>query len=174
MFEDYRPTWTIEKITNLKVEDLQKNQINTILTDLDNTIIAWDKPYGTFELQTWLKEMKKANIKVIIISNNNQDRVKKAADELGLKFIAEAKKPFPRGIKKAIELYNLDPKQTVMVGDQIMTDIKAASLAKIRSILVKPLVETDSWKTKFNRLVEKPVKKIVFKTNKLNWKETID
>lgn len=174
MFESYRPTWQIEKITNLTVDDLEKNQIEAILTDLDNTIVAWNEPYGSVEVKEWLKQIQEAGIKVIIISNNNYDRVKIAADKLGLPFIAAAKKPFTKGIRQALVKYELNPQTTVMVGDQLMTDVKAASGVKIRSILVKPLIETDSWKTWFNRTREKYVKKVLNKRNPLVWKETID
>ncbi len=44
-----------------------------------------------------------------------------------------------------------------MVGDQLMTDIRASHRAGIRSILVKPLVKHDSNKTKFNRWRERGV-----------------
>ena len=46
-----------------------------------------------------------------------------------------------------------------MVGDQLMTDIRAAHRAGIRSILVKPLVEHDSIKTQINRARERRVMK---------------
>ena len=46
-----------------------------------------------------------------------------------------------------------------MVGDQLMTDIRAAHRAGIRLILVKPLVEHDSIKTQINRARERRVMK---------------
>ena len=51
------------------------------------------------------------------------------------------------------------PRFVVMVGDQLMTDIRAAHRAGIRSILVKPLVEHDSIKTQINRARERRVMK---------------
>ena len=45
--------------------------------------------------------------------------------------------------------------EVVMVGDQLMTDIRASHRAGIRSILVKPLVQSDAWVTKFNRWRER-------------------
>ena len=50
-----------------------------------------------------------------------------------------------------------------MIGDQLMTDIKAAKRAGIKSILVKPLVENDSIKTKINRYREKKVMNRIIK-----------
>ena len=43
----------------------------------------------------------------------------------------------------------------MFVGDQLMTDIRASHRAGIRSILVKPLVQSDAWVTKFNRWRER-------------------
>lgn len=64
-------------------------------------------------------------------------------------------KPFTKGINEAIERYHFNREEVVMVGDQLMTDIRASHRAGIRSILVKPLVKSDSWVTKFNRWRER-------------------
>ena len=55
----------------------------------------------------------------------------------------------------------LAPSEVVMVGDQIMTDILAANGAGIRSILVKPLLPSDKWITKPNRMMEKQVMRLL-------------
>ena len=61
-----------------------------------------------------------------------------------------------------------------MVGDQLMTDIRAAKRAGIKSILVKPLVENDSIKTKINRYREKKVmNKIIEKYGPIEYKNKI-
>ncbi len=64
-------------------------------------------------------------------------------------------KPLARGINIAKKQLDLADDEIVMVGDQIMTDIRGANRAGIRSILVKPIIATDSWKTQFNRFWEK-------------------
>ena len=37
--------------------------------------------------------------------------------------------------------------------------------AGVRSILVKPIINTDSWKTQFNRLLERRIMKYLLKHN---------
>lgn len=64
-------------------------------------------------------------------------------------------KPLARGINIAKKQLDLADDEIVMVGDQIMTDIRGANRAGIRSILVKPIIATDSWKTQFNRFGKK-------------------
>ncbi len=58
-----------------------------------------------------------------------------------------------------------------MIGDQIMTDIQGANRAGVRSILVKPIINTDSWKTQFNRLLERRIMKYLLKHNpEMKWR----
>ena len=68
-------------------------------------------------------------------------------------------KPFTFGIDRALKRFHYEKNEVVMVGDQLMTDIRAAHRAGIRSILVKPLVEHDSIKTQINRARERRVMK---------------
>ena len=35
-----------------------------------------------------------------------------------------------------------------------LTDIKGANHAGIRSVLVKPILDSDAWNTRFNRMIE--------------------
>ena len=54
MIDSYKPTWLLEAIYHVTPEQLKKHHIKGILTDLDNTLIAWDNPHGTEELLNWL------------------------------------------------------------------------------------------------------------------------
>lgn len=166
----FRPTWMVESIYDLSPEQLKKQGIKVVLTDLDNTLIAWDNPSGTPQLHEWLKEMRKAKIPVVVVSNNKHERIKKALDELSLPFIARALKPLTRGINVALKRYHVKRSEVVLVGDQLMTDVLAANNAQIKSILVRPLVDSDAWNTKINRFFERLVKKRLVKTNRLSTK----
>lgn len=175
MFSQYKPTWMLEAIYQLTPEQLHKQHIKGILTDLDNTLIAWNHPEGTKELHQWMTEMEAANIKVIVVSNNNEARVAKALDLLNLDFVAHALKPFSRGIHQGVEKLGLEPSEVVMVGDQLMTDIRAASSGGVRSILVQPIVNTDSWKTQLNRAMEKIVMKHLRKKHTdMKWRSELE
>ncbi|ELU70278.1 YqeG family HAD IIIA-type phosphatase, partial [Streptococcus pneumoniae] len=78
------------------------------------------------------------------------------------------------GIDRAMKEFHYDKKEVVMVGDQLMTDIRAAHRAGIRSILVKPLVQHDSIKTQINRTRERRVmRKITEKYGPITYKKGI-
>ena len=165
MFLSYKPTWMVEAIYQITPAQLQKQGIKAVLTDLDNTLIAWNNPNGTEELRNWLAQMEQAKIPVIVVSNNNAQRVAKAIEPFGLEYISRALKPFARGIHQACQRLGLPPEAVVMVGDQLMTDIKAAHSAGVKSILVKPVVNTDGWNTRINRFFESKIMKYLVKKN---------
>lgn len=150
-----RPKMTIDSIYNLDVADLKRRGINAVLSDLDNTLLAWNVKETAVDMDKLNKRLATAGIDLIVVSNNNHDRIAKVLDPHGIKFVSRAKKPLPNGILAAIEKFNLDKGKTIMVGDQLITDIQAANLAGVKSVLVKPLVNTDAWNTSINRFLEK-------------------
>lgn len=172
--ENYKPDFLLTAAYQLTAESLRRHQIRAVLVDLDNTLTAWDNPDGTPEMRAWLEEMKATSIKVVVVSNNNHERVKRAVERFDVAFVSRAMKPFAMGIKKALAMVNEKPEQVLMVGDQLMTDIRAAKRAGVRSVLVKPLVESDAWNTKFNRARERRVwRKLIEKYGEPEWQNTI-
>lgn len=174
MFNNYKPTWLVSAIYQITPEQLHKHGIKAVLTDLDNTLIAWNNPEGTVELREWIQTMKEAQIPVIVVSNNSAERIDKVVRELGLDYVPRALKPLTRGFKQAHQLLKLPYSEMVMVGDQLMTDIHGANRAGIRTILVKPVVATDSWKTNINRFFERKIwKHLETHHEAMEWKEGI-
>lgn len=175
MKKDYfKPTWMIERIYQLTPDQLAKHNIKGVITDLDNTLIAWDNPGGTPELRAWLQTMKEAGIPVVILSNNHHGRVKRVADQLGVLFTSDAKKPSRRGFRRAIDMLGVSQDEVVIVGDQLLTDVFGGNRLGIRSILVMPLVETDLVWTLLNRKIEKFLfKRIEKKHPDLKWRNNI-
>ncbi|MEY8701164.1 YqeG family HAD IIIA-type phosphatase [Streptococcus ferus] len=172
--EDYRPDFIVEAVYDLTPDSLRKHGIKAVLVDLDNTLIAWNNPDGTPQLREWIDSMTEADMPVVVVSNNKYSRVKRAVEKFHIDFVSRAMKPFTRGIHMAIDRYGFSKDEVVMVGDQLMTDIRAAKRAGIRSILVKPLITSDAWNTKFNRARERRVwKKLEDKYGKMIYKKEI-
>ena len=94
MFSKFKPTWMVDAIYQITPHQLKKQGIKAVLTDLDNTLIAWNDPDGSEELKNWLLEMKNAGIPVIVVSNNNSERVARAVAPFGLQYVHRALKPF--------------------------------------------------------------------------------
>ncbi len=99
--ENYKPNFLLTAAYQLDAVSLKRHGIRAVLVDLDNTLTAWNNPDGTPEMRAWLAEMKATNIKVIVVSNNKHDRVKRAVERFDVPFVSRAMKPFDMGIKKS-------------------------------------------------------------------------
>ena len=166
--EHYMPDFAVEAVYDLTVESLQKQGIKAVLVDLDNTLIAWNNPDGTPEMKRWLHDLRDAGIRIIVVSNNSKKRVQRAVEKFGIDYVYWALKPFTFGINRAMKEFHYEKNEAVM------TDIRAAHRAGIRSILVKPLVQHDSIKTQINRARERRVmKQITEKYGPITYKKGI-
>ena len=125
-------------------------------------------------MKQWLHDLRDAGIRIIVVSNNTKKRVQRAVEKFGIDYVYWALKPFTFGIDRAMKEFHYDKSEVVMVGDQLMTDIRAAHRAGIRSILVKPLVQHDSIKTQINRARERRVmRKITEKYGPITYKKDL-
>lgn len=175
MLEKFKPTWMVNSIYHVRPAELKEAGIRAVFSDLDNTLIAWNNPNGTKELKDWMTSLKEAGIPLIVISNNSHRRVERAVSPLNLPFVSRALKPLSFGITRARTRLGLEVSEVVMVGDQLLTDIAAANVAGVRSILVRPLLDSDQWNTKLNRLMEKGVKKgLLKKYPEQTWQEGLN
>ena len=73
-----------------------------------------------------------------MVSNNTKKRVQRAVEKFGINYVYWALKPFTFRIDRAMKEFHYEKNEVVMVGDQLMTDIRAAHRAGIRSILINP------------------------------------
>lgn len=165
------PKEFVRSVLDLTPEKLHDLGIKGIITDLDNTLVEWDRANATEELEQWLASMKDAGINVIIASNNNEDRVKKFAEPINLPYLFRAKKPLLGAFKSALKQLDLQPQQVMMLGDQMLTDMMGANRMKMHTILVKPVANSDGMVTKFNRAIERRVYKYLAKKGIPTWEE---
>jgi HAD superfamily phosphatase (TIGR01668 family) len=165
------PRYTIDSIYHLNPQQLREMGIRAVFSDLDNTLLAWNRKETAQEMADLKKRLAQSGIRLVVISNNSDERVGKVLKPWGIDFVAAARKPLPTGILRGLKKYRLAKRQVMMVGDQLITDMQAANLAGVYSVLVKPLVETDKWNTRINRFFEKFIfafftltgRKVVFK-----------
>jgi HAD superfamily phosphatase (TIGR01668 family) len=151
-----------QTVYEIDLEQLQKQGIKLILSDLDNTLISYDEDVPSQENIDFLKKVKELGFELVLVSNNRPHRIKTYTNELTkegfqIKGFANARKPLNIGLKKAYksatEVY---PKEEVVViGDQLLTDIWGANRFDAYSILVNPIKKkTEKWYTKINRKTE--------------------
>ncbi|KGR90726.1 hypothetical protein CD30_10215 [Ureibacillus massiliensis 4400831 = CIP 108448 = CCUG 49529] len=171
MYNFLLPKEFVTSVYEITPEKLSNLGIKGIITDLDNTLIEWNRHDATEEIANWMKEMEAAGIKIIIASNNNQERVKRFAEPLGIPFIYKARKPLGAAYLAALKELQLERHEVIMVGDQLLTDIMGANRLKLYTILVRPVAESDGLVTKFNRFVERRVFNSLKRRGIKTWEE---
>lgn len=172
MLKRFLPNEYVNSIFEITPAFLKEKNIKGIITDLDNTLVEWDRPLATPELTAWFKEMRESGIQIVILSNNNEKRVHKFAEPLGIPYIYKARKPLGKAFQKALRTMNLPQEETVMIGDQLLTDIFGGNRAGFYTILVVPVAQTDGFATKFNRMVERKILNWFNKKGLLQWEGT--
>jgi HAD superfamily phosphatase (TIGR01668 family) len=131
--------------------------------DLDNTVIAYDETELSEKHIAFFNTLKK-DFNILIISNSGYPRVSHALQQTDLLYVYHGMKPTKIGLKKALKRVKSTPEETVLIGDQLMTDVFGASRLKIKAILVKAVKQkSDRWMTKINRRIEKMVLKRIKK-----------
>lgn len=153
------PDEHVNKITDITIKMLKKNNIEYMFLDSDNTLIDLDR--NPLEgLQEWIQKLKENNIKFCIISNSIKKRkVEKIAKILDIPYVYFALKPTKIGFNRAKRLINIQNNEKIAeVGDQIFTDVLGAKRMKIFSILTNPICEE---KVKLNNIKRKLEKRIL-------------
>ena len=153
----HKPDYVFDSIADISPAFFEKEGIEALILDLDNTLTTHNNPVPDAVRLKWFEDMKSRGLKMIIVSNNHPERVKPFAEFLGLDFVPDGKKPLPRGYNEACRRLGIPKKKTAAVGDQIFTDVMGCKAAGIRSIFVFPIeYETGFW-FRVKRTLEKPL-----------------
>ena len=117
------PKAYLEKVEQITIEFLQKNQIKALILDVDNTLIDYNRKLSE-EVVQWAKKLKQQGIKLYILSNtNHKEKVEEVAKALDIEYQNLAKKPFKSGFLKVEKILGEKPENIGVVGDQIFTDV---------------------------------------------------
>ncbi len=133
------PDISVDKITQLSVQEFLHRGISLVMMDLDNTLATYAGEGPSDELRKWKYKIEKAGIQLFILSNTKTDRPQKFSEDLGVRSVNRAKKPFGTVAKQVMESYGRTPQQTAIIGDQIFTDVLCANWNGFTSIVVKPI-----------------------------------
>lgn len=171
MYKYFLPDEFVKDIFQILPEALKARGIKGIITDLDNTLVAWDRPDATPEIILWMKTMQEIGINVTIVSNNNEMRVKAFCDPLGISFINDARKPMQKPFRRALSTMQLKKEEVVVIGDQLLTDILGGNRSGLHTILVVPVASSDAAITKFNRKIERKIMAGLKRRGLIKWEE---
>ena len=161
-----KPSAYVPSVHEIDLDSLKEQGIKLIICDLDNTLVPHFTKFPTLQVRKFVEEVKSRGFEFVLVSNNTSKRVSFFAEKLGLeRYIANAKKPFPKAIKKTVEEVGVKPQETVIIGDMIITDTLAANFVHTESILVQPLMDPEKTVDRLLSFMEKFVFKRLSKNN---------
>lgn len=171
MFNFLIPSLYVQSIFHIDLDALQAQGVKGIITDLDNTLVAWDSPNATPKLMNWLDDLRDRGFKVCIVSNNKQARVEEFARPLHLPCIFEARKPVGKAFRRAMNVLQTSPQETVVLGDQIFTDVVGGNRMGLYTILVVPIATKEWAGTKVLRTMERVVLGMLRRRGMIPWED---
>jgi len=159
-----KPNLYISNITELNLLKFRERGFNALLIDLDNTILPWGEWEVGEKVKGWIKEAYQLGYKICIISNASNSRITSISEILKVPFVNGWPKPWVRLYYKAFSLLGVTSKTSIIVGDQLFTDILGGNRCGAFTVLVKPLSKKEFFTTRLMRIFER----IVFSRLKLS------
>ena len=126
-----------------------------VLLDIDNTIRARDTHSVPRDVGLWLGRARTAGVDFCLVSNNWHADVHQFAGELEMPIVAKAMKPLPFAFFAGMRKLGATRADTVVIGDQLATDVVGAHGAGLPAYMLQPLVEQDLPHTLLLRNVER-------------------
>lgn len=151
-----QPDRYFSRISHVDIaRDLLGCGLTNVLVDIDNTLRSRETGGMPRDVGVWLGQARDAGVQFCVLSNNWHTNAYEFAGELGLPVVAKACKPLPHGYLLAMKKLGARRANTVVIGDQLSTDIVGAHVLGLQAYLVAPLAEQDLKHTMVVRQFER-------------------
>ena len=153
----FEPDKYFSRISHIDIErDLLALGLTHALLDIDNTILTRDTRELPRDVGVWLGRARDAGVSFCLVSNSTRDdTMLPLSERLGIPVVMRSYKPLPQGYLRGMRLLGGTSEDTVMIGDQMVTDVVGAHLLGMRAYMVAPLVEKDLPHTVVFRWMER-------------------
>ena len=135
---------------------LQSIGVRALLIDIDNTLAPYEQPDPDERIMNWFAELKKQDIRVALVSNNNSPRVERFNKPLGLVAYPDSGKPSRKTLERAMKELGATSTETAMLGDQLLTDCFAGKHIGLCAIIVPPIKDKTNLFFRSKRFLERP------------------
>jgi len=163
VFRKFYPDYRFKTIKDIPERFFSDNGIKFAVLDIDNTLVPYTSPSPDETALSFLARLKAEEIEYVFVSNNNWERVAAFCEGMDTYYIAKSGKPLIRNIKRVMKKFGAVKNNTVLIGDQVFTDVYAANRAGITSVMVDPIEAKETPFFGFKRAMEKVVLKNYYK-----------
>lgn len=151
-----RPDFNLKDIYEIDLQELKAQGIKAIFFDLDSTIMISKSGEYLEETQKWLEKAQNDFFIAVISNNKKLEYLEKVRSVSNFRIIGNANKPSTKAMRKLLDELNIQPNETVIVGDRPLTDILAGKRLGAKTILVGSInAENEDKPTQFVRWLER-------------------
>lgn len=157
MIEQFYPDVIIESTYEINYEKLYKSGIQGLIFDIDNTLVPHGAPADE-RSKDLFRRLDQIGFSCCLLSNNHESRVNLFNRDIGVYQICDAHKPSTKGYSRAMKIMGTNLSSTLLIGDQLFTDIWGANRTGMANILVRPVdLSWEPPEVVFKRKLEKIV-----------------
>jgi len=161
IFDQFFPSAYAKNAYRIDYRDYFGRGYRGLIFDIDNTLVGDNAPADR-RSKALVDRLKKIGYRVMIVSNNCEERVKTFADALGASYVFEADKPSKKGYMEAAGKMGLSRDRVLVIGDQLFTDIWGANRSGMHSVLVGKIHFKERPHIYLKRLLELPLRVLYF------------
>ena len=141
-----KPNESQECVEDIHLEKLYSNGYQTIILDIDNTILRHDERVVTLQKLNWIEKAKTIGYRIYLFSNNSSyKRTKRIAAQLDLRGRYFALKPLTDSLKELAEEEFINLDKCLIIGDKLLTDVILGNWINGYTIKVEPLDKKSSF-----------------------------
>jgi len=165
MLKKFYPYEYVDSVFCLDYVKLYNNGFRGLIFDIDNTLVHHGDD-STKEIDELFLIIQNIGFKTLLLSNNNEKRIKRFLKNIDSIYICDAEKPKTDNYLKAVQMMNIKKEEALFIGDQVFTDILGANKSGIANILVKFIKAPCETKIGKRRQLENCILKIYEKNKK--------
>jgi hypothetical protein len=159
------PAHAADSLHQVDLQRLWDRGKRLILIDVDNTLVQWKAENFAQPVLDWLAQAKQMGFNLCIISNTNRlDRLARLSELLGIETVRGRFKPSRAMFRLAMIKFKCKPEQTIMIGDQLFTDVLGANRSGIEAVWVRKMEGREFGPTSISRFMERLVTGSLYKS----------
>ena len=150
------PDEMCEKIEDVVLDSLYFKGYKTILLDVDNTLLTYDQRIVTLQKLNWINRYKNLGFNIFLLSNNIRfNRLKHICEQINIPIgMYFALKPLSYSVRDLAYKYQFDLRKTIIIGDQLFTDVLLGNWVRSYTILIDPVDKKLSFFKTVQREIE--------------------
>jgi len=159
-FRRWLPDLCYKNVFDIPWQRLRADGTRAVLFDLDNTLGVWGTGQLDDEVLALLRRLQGAGLVLGVLSNSRlrgrQPALQAQLEPLSIPLVGSANKPAASGYVRVLEQLDARATESVMVGDQWMTDVLGAKRLGMGAIWVEPFKwDSQPWWSKMRQHAER-------------------